>query len=437
MSPEKSKKSKKQKKPESKRTDAKSSSHTSLDIGKDQATEEQLSLLISMVKQSTEGMAVADLEGKIQFINNAFAQMHGYKPNELIGKNLAIFHNKEQMATVVEVTKAIQKTGEFTGEVWHKHRDGTVFPTFMQNSLLRDESGNPTGMIGTARDITIQKQAEDALRESEARYRQLINNAGKPIMLFDLKNRILLVNNTSAENFGLKPEEIIGMSVYELMPDFADEIAKRNKKVVSKGKGFEVEDFVQLPNSKRWYTTNLQPARDADGRIYGVLTISNDITELKISEEKLKNTSEELKAQHNALQEKNVTLRQVLSHIEDDRRDSLFKIQKEMKKAVLPQIEKLKKKLKKSYAQEIETLETALKAILDQDQDSYRANYSNLTPRESEISELIKKSLSSKEISDKLNISLPTVFKHREQIRKKLEITNKSIGLATFLRSHK
>ena len=445
MSPEKSKKSKKtakvakrkkSKKPSSKSKSIESSPFLASDGGIDQLTEEQLRLLSSMVKQCTEGMALVDLEGHIQFINHAFAGMHGYTPDELIGQSLAIFHNEEQLPSVLEANETIQKTGEFIGEIWHKHRDGSVFPTFMNNSMLRDESGQPIGMIGTLRDITLQKQAEDALRESETRYRQLIDNAGNPIMLFDLKNRVLFVNNTSAENFGLKPEEMIGKSIHEFMPDLADEIARRNKKIVSTGIGFEVENHVQLPTAQRWFLTNLQPARDADGNIYGVLVISNDITKLKTSEKMLKKTSEELRIKHIALQEKNVTLKQVLSHIEDGRRDSLFKIKIEIKKAVLPLIKKLREKMGNSYSAEIDSLETSLKVILAQDKDSFNVNFNTLTSRETEISGLIKKSLSSKEISTKLNISLPTVFKHREQIRKKLEITNKNISLAAFLRSH-
>jgi len=380
----------------------------------DQLSKEQLTLLSSMVKQSAEGMALVDFDGNIQFINKAFAEIHGYKPKELIGKNLAIFHNKEQMDSVREANRIIQKTGEFKGEIWHKHRDKSVFPTYMHNCLLRDEDGNPIGMIGSLRDITLQKQAEDALRESELRYRQLINSAATPIVLFDRKNRFILVNNGSAENFGLKAEEIVGKSIRDLLPDIADEVIRRNKKVIRTGVGFEVEDFVKMPTSTRWFKSNLQPAIDSSGNIYGVLIISNDITELKKGEEELKKTSDKLKTEHNTLQEKNVTLKQVLSHIEDDRRDSLIKIQKEMKKAVLPLIRRLKNKVGKKYQSEIDTLETSINAVIAQDQDSFKANYGTLTAREHEIAEMIKNSLSSKEISSKLNISLPTVFKHRE-----------------------
>ncbi len=421
----------------SKRASVKSSPLLSLDTGKDQIAKEQLTLLSFMVKQSTEGMALVDLNGNIQFINHAFAEMHGYRPDKLIGKNLAIFHNEDQLASVEAANKMIQETGEFIGEIWHKHRDGTIFPTYMHNSLLRDESDNPVGMIGTIRDITLQKQAEKALRESEEIFRQIINSAGNIITVFDLDNRVILVNNTSAEYFGVGVSEIVGKSMHELLPDVASKLVERNKKVVKTGIGFMVEDQMQLPAGRRWFASNLQPAKDANGNIYGVLIISHDITERKISEQIVKKTSEELEAERNALQEKNITLKQVLSHIEDDRRDSLFKIQKEMGKAVLPLLKRLRKKLGKSYSADIAALEIALKSVLAQDQDSFMANYSTLTARESEICELIKNGLSSKEISAELNLSLLTVFKHREQIRKKLEITNKNIGLATYLRSHK
>jgi len=188
----------------------------SQDMTRYHKAEEQLRLLSSMVKQSTEGMALVDLDGNIQFLNQAFAEMHGYRPDELIGKNLAVFHTEEQMASVDAANNTIKETGKFVGEICHKHRDGTVFPTFMHNSLIRDESGRPVGIVGTLRDITLQKKADNALRESEEKFRQIINSAGNLIMVFDLDNRFLLVNNTCAEYFRVKANEIIGKSLHEL-----------------------------------------------------------------------------------------------------------------------------------------------------------------------------------------------------------------------------
>jgi PAS domain S-box-containing protein len=129
-----------------------------------QQTEETLRLLSSAVEQSSEGLAVSDLEGNLTFVNEAFATMHGYSVEELAGKHLAIFHTPEQLPSVETANQQIQETGEFNGEIWHVRRDGTVFLTLMHNSLLRNEMGNPIGMVGTLRDITERKQAEEALR---------------------------------------------------------------------------------------------------------------------------------------------------------------------------------------------------------------------------------------------------------------------------------
>ena len=142
--------------------------------------EERLRLLSSAVEQSTEGISVSDLEGNLLFVNNAFAAMHGYTSEELVGKHLSIFHTPEQMPAVEAANLQIQETGEFSDEIWHVRRDGAVFPTLMHNSLLRDEVGNPIGMIGAVRDITKRKRAEEALKRRAVQL-ALINDIGGKI----------------------------------------------------------------------------------------------------------------------------------------------------------------------------------------------------------------------------------------------------------------
>jgi len=86
--------------------------------------------------------------------------------------------------------------------------------------------------------------------------------------------------------------------------------------------------------------------------------------------------------------------------------------------------------------EEIESIESSLEAILAKDIDKYKSRYSQLTSRESEICSLIETGLSSKQISEKLSLSVLTISKHREQIRKKLKISNKNVNLATYLRTY-
>ncbi|HUW83472.1 MAG TPA: PAS domain S-box protein [Phycisphaerae bacterium] len=138
------------------------------DITERKKAEQRLHLLSSAVEQSSEGIAVADLEGHLLFVNRAFATMHGYEPEQVLGKHLSVFHTPEQMRVVDEANRTAQETGEFHGEVWHARRDGSVFPALMQKSLLRDEAGTPIGMIGTLQDVTQQRRAEELTRQREA-----------------------------------------------------------------------------------------------------------------------------------------------------------------------------------------------------------------------------------------------------------------------------
>ena len=137
---------------------------------------QRLHLLSSAIEQSREGIAIGDLEGNLIYVNAAFAALHGYEPHELIGKHLSILHTPDQMPAVEAANAQVRTTGEFKGEIWHARRDGTVFPTLMHNTLLRDQEGRPIAMISTMRDITDLKQSEENLRRRNAEL-ALLNRA--------------------------------------------------------------------------------------------------------------------------------------------------------------------------------------------------------------------------------------------------------------------
>ena len=139
------------------------------------ANREWSCLLAMVIEESTEGVAVIDLNGNIQYVNKAFAAIHGYRPNNLIGKHISIFHAPDQMPAVRESIEQIKKTGLSTGEIWHSRKDGSAFPTLMQNTILKDEKGRAVGMIGTIRDISDLKQAQKELSE----YRNQLENMVK------------------------------------------------------------------------------------------------------------------------------------------------------------------------------------------------------------------------------------------------------------------
>jgi diguanylate cyclase (GGDEF)-like protein/PAS domain S-box-containing protein len=123
--------------------------------------QETYRMLEHAVEQSIDGIAVADMKGVIRFCNQAWAQMHGYSIDELLGKHLSIFHTKEQMQKeVIPFNEQVKQMGFHQGEVGHLRKDGTIFPAWMTTTILKDEKSRPVGLIGIARDITERKRFE-------------------------------------------------------------------------------------------------------------------------------------------------------------------------------------------------------------------------------------------------------------------------------------
>jgi PAS domain S-box-containing protein len=123
--------------------------------------EEKLVEFKTAVELSVDGIGLADMNGHLRFVNGAWARMHGYSVDELIGQNLSIFHTAEQLRTeVIPFNKQALETGSNEGEMGHIRKDGTTFPTWMSCTVLRDANHKPIALVGTARDITERKRAE-------------------------------------------------------------------------------------------------------------------------------------------------------------------------------------------------------------------------------------------------------------------------------------
>lgn len=145
------------------------------DITDRKRAEDKLRRLAMIAQQAGEGIAVADLDGNLQFVNAAWARMHGYEDeDELIGEHLCVFHTDGQMKTdVIPFNEQVMRSGYRTAEVGHVRKDGTTFPTEMIVTLLKDEKDEPAGLIGFATDITEKKSAEKKLLDYQHQLRSL------------------------------------------------------------------------------------------------------------------------------------------------------------------------------------------------------------------------------------------------------------------------
>ena len=407
----------------------------------------QLNIFQLAFDQSSEGIAVSDLEGNLQYLNNAFVEMHGYSPEELIGKHLSILHSPEQLASVDSANLQIKKKGFFKGNIWHTKRDGSVFPTAMHNSLIRDKAGNPIGMMATLRDITDIKEAKNSLQKSERMYRMLFEGFANPIILLDSETKVLMINSVGAKNIGLPPRECIGKSIFKLVPALDDSYRRLLRQVIVTRKGVIEEKAVKTPTGTRWFWSVIEPVFNADGRSDGVQIVSHDFTKRKKAEQALERVhkdleqrvrerTKKLREQANRLEEVNTALNVLLKKREEDKLNLEEKVLFNVKEIIEPLIDNLKNSdLNENQISYADTLKTLLSDIVSPFSQILHTKFLKLTLSEIRVANLIKEGKTTKEIAILLNSTPRAVVFHRQNIRKKLGLSDRKANLGSHLLS--
>jgi PAS domain S-box-containing protein len=139
----------------------------------------RMKIIVRAMDQSSEGIAVADGNETILYVNRTFAEMHGAACEDFIGKHPSHFNSMEESKECTFAKKQLEETGHFEGEVRHKKLDGTEFPVLERNLLVRDEEGNGIGIVVTARELSEIEKVKEELKESEGKYLNTIQKQRK------------------------------------------------------------------------------------------------------------------------------------------------------------------------------------------------------------------------------------------------------------------
>lgn len=259
---------------------------TSLDeVGK---SEEKLQLIFECV---ANGVVVTDLQGSITDLNDQAVQMHGVGPKEnLIGKNVLEFIAlRDQKEAAKRMQKLAQQGSSDTGEFSLLRADGSEYPAEISAGLLKDTDGNPTGFVSIIRDITEHEKMTRALRDSERKYRDLVDNALVGVYQTNIKGEINYVNKYIAKLFNESFEKIKLKNVQTLYKNPKD----RERLIGQLKKHGQVQHFeCELVNSEGMKINVLLSATFDGDVISGMLM---DITELKKLEETLRRHESEIR----------------------------------------------------------------------------------------------------------------------------------------------
>ncbi len=183
-------------------------------------------------------VAVFDTAGRIVRFNRACEEVSGYDFASLTGRYLW-----DQLIPPADVPKAIQNFERLRGgqvpasfENQWRHRDGSLKRIAWSATSLVDEQSQATFLIMTGIDVTVQRSAEGTLRESEARYRQLVEGSLGMVCTHDLKGILLSVNTHGAESLGRSVAEMTGQSLASFMPSgHRSEVADYLRGIVATG----------------------------------------------------------------------------------------------------------------------------------------------------------------------------------------------------------
>ena len=327
------------------------------------------------------------------------------------------------------------------------------------------------GILGIDLDITDQKKMELALRESQQRYRALVETTSDLIWEVD-ENAIYTYCSPKVKDIlGYSPDQVLGRTLFDFMPnDKAKRVAGLFQEIINRRKAFAGLENVNRHKAGHEVVleTSGVPLFDDNGKFVGFRGIDRDITKRKQAEsalEKLneelerrvekrtvelmetnrqlkkeiderKQVEDELRVKTRDLEELNTALKVLLRKRDEDKLELEEKIVGNVKELIFPYLKKL---IRGNFGERektfLEIVESNLEAILSPFARTLSSKFIKLTPAELQVANLVKLGKTSKEIAALGNLSFKTIEFHRDNVRTKLGIKNKKINLRTHLLS--
>jgi PAS domain S-box-containing protein len=270
------------------------------DITERRQTEE--SLLLSeerygrLFEDASLGIFRSTPEGEIINVNPAYVRMFGFDSPEKAKsevKNVAVDLYVDPSRRNEIVRMLLDGEGSVRAENLFRRKDGSIFTADLHIWTVCDKEGKLLYLEGFLEDITERKRAEDALRESEAKYRTLVENIPQKVFMKDTDSCFVSINEHLARDLGILSADVFGKTDYDFFPrELADKYRMDDKRIMKTGVTEELEEHYVLLGKEVWIQTVKTPVRDINGKIVGVFGIFWDITERKRAEKALRMSEE-------------------------------------------------------------------------------------------------------------------------------------------------
>ncbi|MBN1265012.1 MAG: PAS domain S-box protein [Anaerolineales bacterium] len=233
-----------------------------------------------------------NMEGEIVLVNHSFVDLLGYTEEELRQLSYKDL-TPEKWHSVEDEIVNTQILSRGYSEVYEKEylrRDGRVIPVELRTFLLRDANGEPAGMWAIVRNVTRRKEAEQALRESEARYRHTLDEMLEGCQIISPDWHYLYVNEAVASHARVPREKLVGKSMMQVFPGIeTTEMFAVLQQCLRERSSQRIENIFYYPDgSSRIFELRIKPVPE------GLFILSIDITERKQIEDELRKHGDEL-----------------------------------------------------------------------------------------------------------------------------------------------
>ncbi len=255
----------------------------------------------TLVETALEGISTADQEETITFANRAFAEMLGYKPEELVGKNLRMLVSDEDWLKTCSETEK-RRRGESSRYGVTLLGKGTIAKSVIISAApFCASDGRFLGSLGVIMDITERKRSEEALRESRSFFSGTLNNLLTFIGVLEPNGKVIFVNNTPLEATGIELKDVIGKIFYDTYwwaySEEARQTIKKDIEGCSSGESLVHDIEAQMAGgSLMWVEYSMHPIYGKEGEIEYLVAEGRDITERKKAEEALQQSEDKYRS---------------------------------------------------------------------------------------------------------------------------------------------
>jgi len=262
---------------------------TVVDLTEHNEALKKIKLFSDALEYSLNLVSTADLRGNMTYVNLAFGKVWGYSQEEACKMNIADLLSKEEAERVEKIIKpAIINQGGYTGETIARHKTGTLFPVEFVAYLFKDEN-NSAAICASFADISERKKSEEMLRESEEKYRTVVEGTLDGICMIGGDYRFKYVNERLAEIQGYSREELIGTDLRDYLDEESRTLltdrAAQQKKGIKLSAHFQL-NIIHKDGEVKSTEISARNIKDSKGDV-NTIVILKDITELKKAEREL------------------------------------------------------------------------------------------------------------------------------------------------------